>query len=218
MSVYEKLLHIQQNIKAPKTQKNEFGNFNFRSCEDIQEAAKPLLLEQKCVLVTGDELVLIGDRYYVKATARLVDCENGESVENVAYAREALNRPKMDDSQLTGSASSYARKYALNGLLCLDDVKDADGMNNQKNDNDGHKTNPLVDQAKINTIKKELERTGVKIQDVLATYRLKKIEEMNVLQFKDAMDKFLKYPTVLQPGTQIDTSIPESIDQELPFR
>ena len=124
----------------------------------------------------------------------------------------------MDDSQLTGSASSYARKYALNGLLCLDDVKDADGMNNQKNDNDGHKTNPLVDQAKINTIKKELERTGVKIQDVLATYRLKKIEEMNVLQFKDAMDKFLKYPTVLQPGTQIDTSIPESIDQELPFR
>ena len=218
MSVYEKLLHIQQNIKAPKTQKNEFGNFNFRSCEDIQEAVKPLLSEQKCVLVTGDELVLIGDRYYVKATARLVDCENGEYVENVAYAREALNRPKMDDSQLTGSASSYARKYALNGLLCLDDVKDADGMDNQKNDTDGHKTNPLIDQAKLNTIKKELERTGVKIQDVLATYRLKKIEEMNVAQFKNAMEKFKKYPTVLPPDTQIDTSIPEAIDQELPFR
>lgn len=219
MSIYEKLLHIQQDLKAPKSQYNSFGDFNYRSCEDIQEAAKPLLAAQKCVLLVGDDLFLIGDRYYVKATARLIDCENGESVENVAYARETASRPKMDDAQLTGSASSYARKYALNGLFCLDDQKDADGQNKSKvNDGNKNKEIPLVDEAQMNTLKNESKRTGISINIVLGNYNLKKLEEMNDLQFKDALKRFKFYPTVLPSGTTIDPSIPESVDQEMPFK
>ena len=86
---------------------------------------KPLLKAVKAALVVGDELVLIGDRYYIKATARFIDCESGETVENTAYAREEQEKKGMDVSQVTGSTSSYARKYALNGLFCIDDVKDA---------------------------------------------------------------------------------------------
>ena len=126
MSVYEKLLKVQSELKAPKNQYNKFGSFYYRSCEDIQEGVKPLLKEINAVLVVGDELVLVGDRYYIKATAKFIDVESGESVENTAYAREETDKKGMDASQITGSASSYARKYALNGLFCIDDVKDAD--------------------------------------------------------------------------------------------
>lgn len=129
MNVYEKLQHVQSGLKAPKSQYNKFGNYYYRNCEDIQEAAKPLLQEVKAALVVGDELVLIGERYYIKAMARFVDCESGESVENTAYAREEQEKKGMDVSQVTGSTSSYARKYALNGLFCIDDVKDADNQN-----------------------------------------------------------------------------------------
>lgn len=130
MNVYEKLQHVQSGLKAPKNQYNKFGNYHYRNCEDIQEAAKPLLQEAKAALVVGDELVLIGERYYIKATARFVDCESGETVENTAYAREEQEKKGMDVSQVTGSTSSYARKYALNGLFCIDDVKDADNQDN----------------------------------------------------------------------------------------
>ena len=130
MNVYEKLQHVQSGLKAPKNQYNKFGNYFYRNCEDIQEAAKPLLQEAKAALVVGDELVMIGDRYYIRATARFVDCESGEMVENTAYAREEQEKKGMDVSQVTGSASSYARKYALNGLFCIDDVKDADNQDN----------------------------------------------------------------------------------------
>lgn len=130
MNVYEKLQHIQSGLKAPKNQYNKFGNYYYRNCEDIQEAAKPLLQEVKAALVVGDELVQIGDRYYIKATARFVDCESSERVENTAYAREEQEKKGMDASQVTGSTSSYARKYALNGLFCIDDVKDADSQTN----------------------------------------------------------------------------------------
>ncbi len=130
MNVYEKLQHVQSGLKAPKNQYNKFGNYYYRNCEDIQEAAKPLLQEVKAALVVGDELVMIGDRYYIRATARFVDCESGETVENTAYAREEQEKKGMDVSQVTGSTSSYARKYALNGLFCIDDVKDADNQDN----------------------------------------------------------------------------------------
>ena len=130
MNVYEKLQHVQSGLKAPKSQYNKFGNYYYRNCEDIQEAAKPLLQEAKAALVVGDELVMIGDRYYIRATARFVDCESGETVENTAYAREEQEKKGMDVSQVTGSTSSYARKYALNGLFCIDDVKDADNQDN----------------------------------------------------------------------------------------
>lgn len=122
----KKLNEIQQQLKAHKGQFNSFGNFNYRSCEDIVEAVKPLLGE--AVLLLDDHLVLIGDRYYVRATATLRDGK--ESVSVSAYAREALDKKGMDTSQITGATSSYARKYALNGLFLIDDTKDADTMDN----------------------------------------------------------------------------------------
>jgi len=123
----EKLLKVQQELKAPKNQKNNFGGYNYRSCEDIFEAVKPLLEKEKLTLRVTDELVLIGDRYYIKATAILSDGK--ETIENVAYAREEETKKGMDGSQITGASSSYARKYALNGLFLIDDVKDSDSTN-----------------------------------------------------------------------------------------
>ena len=128
MSVYEKLLKIQGSLKAPKGQYNGFGKYKYRSCEDILEALKPLLVESKAVVTINDSLVQIGDRYYVQAIATLVDVEDGEKVSVMAYAREALSKKGMDESQVTGATSSYARKYALNGLFAIDDNKDMDYM------------------------------------------------------------------------------------------
>lgn len=129
MKIYEKLMKIQTGLKAPKGQFNKFGNYSYRSCEDVLEALKPLLAENKCVLVVTDEPLLVGDRYYIKATAQIIDIEDGESVETTALAREDETRKGMDLSQVTGSTSSYARKYALNGLFCIDDNKDSDNTN-----------------------------------------------------------------------------------------
>lgn len=118
------LKRIQKELKAPKGQHNSFGNYNYRSCEDILEAVKPLL--NGAILTLSDEIVLIGDRFYVKATATIT--ENDKSMSATAYARESLDKKGMDSAQITGAASSYARKYCLNGLFCIDDTKDADTM------------------------------------------------------------------------------------------
>ena len=129
MSVYSKLFEIQQTLKAPKGQYNNFGKYKYRSCEDILEAVKPILAQQRATIILYDELVLNGQRYYIKATACLTDIETGEQVKSEAYAREEENKKGMDSSQVTGASSSYARKYALNGLLCIDDNKDSDATN-----------------------------------------------------------------------------------------
>ena len=126
MSVYEKLSAIQCELKAPKGQYNSFGKYKYRSCEDILEAVKPLLAKHKCALTITDDLRLIGERHYVCAGATMYDTEDGSSVANTAFAREDEAKKGMDGSQITGTASSYARKYALNGLLLCDDTKDAD--------------------------------------------------------------------------------------------
>lgn len=127
MNIYEKLLAIQQELKAPKGQYNSFGKYKYRSCEDILEAVKPICAKYNALLTVSDELVYMGDRYYIKATATLIDTEEGKSyTQNTAYAREEETKKGMDGSQITGTASSYARKYALNGLFCIDDTKDAD--------------------------------------------------------------------------------------------
>ena len=120
------LFNIQQELKAPKGQKNTFGNYKYRSAEDILEAVKPLLQKEKCVLTLSDELINNGDRYHIKATATIIEVESGESISVSAEAREAESKKGMDDSQVTGATSSYARKYAMNGLFCIDDTKDAD--------------------------------------------------------------------------------------------
>lgn len=124
-NVLTKLRTVQSELKAPKGQLNKFGNYNFRNAEDILEAVKPLLNKYGLTLVVTDSIVLVGDRYYVKATALVVD-EEGNSQEANGYAREAEEQKGFDSSQITGSASSYARKYALNGLFAIDDSKDAD--------------------------------------------------------------------------------------------
>lgn len=130
--IYSKLLKCQLQLKAPKSQYNAFGKFSYRSCEDILEAAKPVMNECGATVLMSDEISLIGERYYVKSTAKFVDVETGESISVTACAREAENKSGMDSSQITGSASSYARKYALNGLFDIDDSKDADTGNNGK--------------------------------------------------------------------------------------
>ena len=135
-TINQKLIKIQLELKAPKNQHNEFRNFSYRSCEDIQEAVKPLLAKEGLFLRLVDVLVKIGDRYYVKAIAVVKDNE-GNSVKAPAFAREAETKKGMDDAQITGSASSYARKYALNGLFLIDDAKDADATGGEDADSQG---------------------------------------------------------------------------------
>ena len=126
MNIYEKLMNIQKELKCNKNQHNSFGNYNYSSCEDILESLKPLLNKYRCTLTISDELQNIGDRYYIKATARLINIDATESIENTAYARESDDKKGMSAEQVSGSCSSYVRKYCLGGLLLIDDTKDAD--------------------------------------------------------------------------------------------
>lgn len=135
MNIYEKLIKIQSELKAPKSQYNSFGKYSYRTCEDILNALKPLLAEVKAVVTIKDEIELIGDRYYIKATSKLIDAESGEEICNTAYARESRDKKGMDESQITGACSSYARKYSLNGLFAIDDAKDADSDDNSEENN-----------------------------------------------------------------------------------
>lgn len=126
MSVYEKLMKVQSELKAPKNQYNSFGRYSYRSCEDILEGAKPVLAKYGAAITIRDDIEIHGDRTYIKATATFYDVETGETIENTAYAREEAEKKGMDSSQITGATSSYARKYCLNGLLLIDDTRDAD--------------------------------------------------------------------------------------------
>lgn len=128
-TIYQKLQNIQSRLKVEKKNYNDFGGYSYKSCEDILEAVKPLLLENNLALVMTDEVEAVGERYYIQATAILYDTENGTNISATAYAREAKEKKKMDDAQVTGSSSSYARKYALNGLFAIDDAKDSDFLN-----------------------------------------------------------------------------------------
>lgn len=127
-ALIKKLADIQKKLNAPKGQTNTFGGYKYRSCEDILMAVKPLLIDM--AITVNDEMVLVGDRIYVKATATITDGET--SISTSAFAREAVSKKGMDDAQVTGSTSSYARKYALNGLLLIDDNKDADHADNSQ--------------------------------------------------------------------------------------
>lgn len=138
ITLNRRLNKIQSEIKAPKNQYNTFGGYNYRSCEDILSAVKPLL--EECILTLSDEITMIGDRYYIKATATIE--QDNEKIATVAYAREPLIKKGMDESQITGTASSYARKYALNGLFLIDDIRDTDTMDNTQTGYQTH-TNPV---------------------------------------------------------------------------
>jgi len=150
---YEKLLQIQSKLKVPKGQYNEFGKYKYRSCEDILEALKPLLAEVKAAVILNDEIVQVGERIYVKATASFIDIEDKQTITTTAYAREEETKKGMDGSQITGASSSYARKYALNGLFAIDDNKDSDATNNQGDSTDkpntSNKSNAELSEAQI---------------------------------------------------------------------
>lgn len=143
----KKLVKIQNELKAPKNQRNTFGKYNYRSCEDILEAVKPLANAEGCVVTVSDEVVMVGDRVYVKATALIYDGDH--EIKTTALAREPEQQKGMNEAQITGSASSYARKYALNGLFAIDDTKDADATNDH-----GKKT-VTKKEVKLPTLPKE---------------------------------------------------------------
>ncbi len=159
MNVYEKLAAVQRELKAPKGQYNSFGKYKYRSCEDILEALKPVLGKHGCTVTLSDEVVQVGERFYIRATANILDCESGERVFNTAYAREDADKKGMDGSQITGTASSYARKYALNGLFLIDDTKDADtDAYHEQTTGEKPKEDPKVAaaKAKANEVKRML--------------------------------------------------------------
>ena len=195
MNIYEKLSKVQTELKAPKNQFNGFGKYKYRSCEDILEAVKPLLAKNKLTMLISDEIEHIGERFYVKATIELFDVETGETITTSKLAREEETKKGMDASQLTGSTSSYATKYALNGLFLIDDTKDADATNNhsneQKNENKSDKQPQKKDTKKItietylDAIRKYEKEYQTEIKDYLVDKALMEIEDLNFEQAKE---------------------------------
>lgn len=180
--IFAALMAVQAELKAPKGQHNSFGKYDYRSAEDIIEAVKPLLKENGLFLNMSDEVVLVGDRYYIKATVKVVDVVTGESVQTSALARESAQKKGMDESQVTGTASSYARKYALNGLFAIDDNRDADtdeyarqtsqnaaGARSQRNayHSKGSANDDLRSKA-MHALSKEMQRVGASGEEVSA--------------------------------------------------
>jgi hypothetical protein len=157
---------IQQKLNAPKSQYNSFGKYSYRNCEDILMALKPLL--GQCILVVNDEMVAVGDRIYVKATATI--SLGNESISSSAFARESLTKKGMDDSQITGSTSSYARKYALNGLLLIDDNKDADSQK------------PADNAMTIEALQSHIEKAGYTTQQVCEAYNVASLKQLTDLK------------------------------------
>lgn len=172
-NIYEKLLKVQTELKAPKGQYNSFGKYKYRSCEDILEAVKPILKENKLVLQLTDLVIPASEtRFYVKATAKLIDVESNETIENTAFAREEEEKKGMDGSQITGTASSYARKYALNGLFLIDDTKDAD-------------TDEYHEQTKAIT-KVQIKKLGELVDDIPAMLNYLKVDKIENIDYESA--------------------------------
>lgn len=177
MNIYEKLIEVQNELKAPKNQRNNFGGYNYRSCEDILEAVKPILKDNGLTLFLTDDIVNIGNRYYIVAIATLIDLETGEKLTTQANARESEIKKGMDDSQITGTASSYARKYCLNGLFLIDDTKDAD-TDEYKKITDSRKLN----QKEIDVLTKTIAKYNLTDEDVnkiLTKYGYKELKDID---------------------------------------
>ena len=180
--MFEKLLNIQLELKCQKSQYNSFGGYKFRSCEDILEAVKPHLAKYKVLLLLSDKVVQIGDRYYVEATAQLYDVESDKTISVSALAREQTDKTKMDASQITGTASSYARKYALNGLFLIDDTKDAD-TDEYRNQQDNVPVKTLSP-ATVESIDGLIKQTNTDRAKLLGFYKVDRIEDMKPEQAK----------------------------------
>lgn len=180
INIYEKLMNIQSELKSPKNLVNKFGGFNYRSCEDILEAVKPLLKKYRCTLKLSDEIVNIGNRNYVQSTARLIDLDSSDSIDNVAYAREAEEKKGMSEEMLTGSCSSYCRKYCLNGLFLIDDAEDPDSGNVSEQQEEHLKLltefNQLADDTGLNR-EALYEKLGVVSDTQIPSTKLKELIE-----------------------------------------
>ena len=182
---------IQVELKAPKSLYNSFGKYHYRSAETILEAVKPLLAKHGAQLTLSDEIIAVNERIYVKATASITD--GTESVTTTAFAREPDEKKGMDGSQITGTASSYARKYALNGLFLIDDTKDAD-----TDEYHNQTTEPSI-QVKVETYKQmqaEIHRTGTDINKLCAFYKVKALNELTEEQAQKALKQLAKKTTV----------------------
>ena len=194
MNIYEKLMNIQQELKAPKGQYNDFGKYKYRSCEDILESVKSLLEKYKVTIILTDKSEQIGERYYIRAKAILIDTESNKIIENTAYAREEETKKGMDGSQITGTSSSYARKYALNGLLLIDDTKDADTDEFAKENNKG-KTKEEPKEKKITAGQlKVLSKlyTGDNLVKLLELNKIDKLEDMSMEKANEIILKLKK--------------------------
>ena len=187
--IYEKLAKVQAELKAPKGQFNSFGKYHYRSQEDILEAVKPILSRQGMTINLTDDIVLVGERYYVKSTATVSDGTDTISV--TAFAREPSEKKGMDESQITGTASSYARKYALNGLFAIDDTKDSDAEEQQKQAIEKREATPLPKQP-TNKLDDSLikEASSLKIDlNKVATYLKKNVQELTNDDLKSCIER-----------------------------
>ena len=195
MSLKEKLSKIQREIKVPKELFNKFGGYYYRNAETILSEFKKYEEDLKVSLILEDEVVEVAGNIYVKATAILMDCESEERIYTTAYARESEQKKGMDEAQITGSASSYARKYALNGLFLLDDVKDpdTDEYRNQQTESSATQNNKNTKSQKVNqnhiiSLRKIFEEKGIDESKVLVMYKVEKIEDLTINQFKNIFD------------------------------
>jgi len=206
MKVFEKLLAVQTELAVPKGKFNSFGDFSYRSCEDILEALKPLLTKYKATIKLDDSIVQIGERYYVNATAFFYDLESEDGVICAnAYARETLERPKMDSAQLTGSASSYARKYALGALFLIDSAKDPDSeeytkagaekpkkapaTNKFKQEADASVLDKYVNDGQLKALEMLLEKAGISVDKFNSIYGLTILSELPAEKYDEAVHK-----------------------------
>lgn len=189
MSIHKKMIEVQSELKAPKNQRNSFGNYNYRSCEDIIEAVKPILAEKELLLTISDELVEVGERNYIKAVVTVSDGDDKITV--TGFAREAVNKKGMDEMQLTGATSSYARKYALNGMFAIDDTKDADSDSFQKrksknnNSSNSSSKNKMPTKKQLADLKDWLENENGK-SAIVEYLKKRKINNLTKLTYKQA--------------------------------
>lgn len=185
MSIYTKLMNVQNELKVPKNNTNTFGNYKFRNAEDILEALKPLLKKHNVTVIITDDVVMVGDRYYIKATVKFIDTETGEMIETSALAREEENKKGFDASQITGSTSSYARKYALNGLFAIDDTKDSDTTNKHLKDE------PTLSDAQIKrlyTISNKAGYSAYEVKNMVKQKYNKEIKQMNRSEYDNVTE------------------------------
>lgn len=194
MNIYEKLSNVQKELKCNKSQYNKFGNYYYRSCEDILESVKPLCHKYRLTLVINDEIQVVSERYYVKAVATLFDFDSDKIIVSSAYARESLTKKGMDESQITGTSSSYARKYALNGLFNIDDTKDNDTNEAKEQQENAPKAKKITQEQKeiitsyINDFTKPIIGTKIKTTGKKSLGTLTQEEADNVIQYLRSTD------------------------------